>query len=64
MNDKLEFLMVQIGLKLKLVAVVFLNLIRIYGVAIDLTNSNPASAVTYADDAVGMKLAEDVAWII
>lgn len=27
---------------------------KIYGVAIDLTNSNPASAVTYTDDAVGM----------
>lgn len=28
---------------------------KIYGVAIDLTNSNPETAVTYTDDAVGMK---------
>lgn len=27
---------------------------KIYGVAIDLTNSNPETAVTYTDDAVGM----------
>ena len=27
---------------------------KIYGVAIDLTNSNPKTAVTYTDDAVGM----------
>jgi len=34
---------------------------KIYGVAIDLTNSNPETAVTYTDDAVGMT-GGDVAW--
>ena len=34
---------------------------KIYGVAIDLTNSNPEKAVTYTDDAVGMT-GGDVAW--
>jgi hypothetical protein len=29
---------------------------KIYGVVIDLTNSNPETAVTYTDDAVGMSL--------
>lgn len=33
---------------------------KIYGVAIDLTNSNPQTSVTYTDDAVGM--ASGVAW--
>lgn len=31
-----------------------LNYFKIFGVSIDLTNSDPASAVTYTDDAVGM----------
>jgi len=34
---------------------------KIYGVAIDLTNSNPETAVTYTDDAVDMT-GGDVAW--
>lgn len=34
---------------------------KIFGVRIDLTNSNPASAVTYTDDAVGM-IAGSSAW--
>ena len=37
------------------------RLYKIYGVAIDLTNSNPETAVTYTDDAVGMT-GGDVAW--
>ena len=31
-----------------------LNYFKIFGVSIDLTNSDPATAVTYTDDAVGM----------
>ena len=34
--------------------VVALNYYKIYGVSIDLNNSNPETAVTYTDDAVGM----------